>query len=79
MPTLYRRTALADEILGKLQSYFPEQISTPLGFNVKIDEAQSHGQTIWEYAPWSRGAQMLQEIAEEIDRAGAEKKSRAVA
>jgi chromosome partitioning protein len=70
VPTLYRKTALADEILAKLKEYFPTQItSAPLGFNVKIDEAQSHGQTIWEYAPWSRGAQMLQTIAEEIHAA----------
>ena len=70
VPTLYRRTALADEILSKLQSYFPEQVSTPLGMNVKIDEAQSHGRTIWEYAPKSRGAELLATIAREIDAAG---------
>ncbi|MFL5318494.1 MAG: ParA family protein [Myxococcaceae bacterium] len=70
VPTLYRKTALADEILQKLQSYFPKQVATPLGFNVKIDEAQSHGKTIWEYAPWSRGAQMLEAIAEEVIAAG---------
>jgi chromosome partitioning protein len=68
VPTLYRKTALADEILGKLQAYFPKVTTEPLGYNVKIDEAQSHGQTIWEYAPWSRGAQMLEHIAEEIWR-----------
>ena len=81
VPTLYRRTALADEILSKLKEYFPKEISqTPLGFNVKIDEAQSHGQTIWEYAPSSRGAQMLGAIAEEIHAAGrSAKKTRAVA
>jgi chromosome partitioning protein len=38
--------------------------------NVVIDEAQSHGKTIWEYAPWSRGATILQGAAEAIDRAG---------
>ncbi len=67
VPTLYRKTTLADEILEKLKSYFPDRCAkNSLGMNVKIDEAQSHGQTIWEYAPWSRGAQMLQEIAEEV-------------
>ena len=67
VPTLYRKTALADAILGKLGEYFPSELSrTPLGYNVKIDEAQSHGQTIWEYAPQSKGAQMLAAIAEEI-------------
>lgn len=72
VPTLYRKTSLADEILEKLRAYFPDRCArTPLGFNVKLDEAQSHGQTIWEYAPWSRGAAMLQEIAEEVFAAGA--------
>lgn len=66
VPTLYRKTALADEILAKLENYFPGLVTPPLGFNVKVDESQSHGQTIWEYAPWSRGAQMLEVIAEEL-------------
>jgi len=67
VPTLYRKTTLADEILAKLKSYFPETLSkTPLAFNVKLDEAQSHGKTIWEYAPSSRGAEMLASISEEL-------------
>ncbi|HEY3449102.1 MAG TPA: ParA family protein [Myxococcales bacterium] len=79
VPTLYRRTALADEILGKLGTYFPETLcKTALGYNVKIDEAQSHGRTIWEYAPQSRGAEMLEAIAKELVRRG-EKAARAVA
>jgi len=68
VPTLYRNTNLAKEILDKLETYFPRQISrTVLGFNVKIDEAQSHGKTIWEYAPSSPGARMLEAIALEVD------------
>jgi chromosome partitioning protein len=67
VPALYRKTALADAILEKLRSRFPETISpTVLGYNVDIDEAQSHGKTIWEYAPKSRGAAMLSAIAQEI-------------
>ena len=67
VPTLYRKTALAAAILERLGAYFPEALArTPLGYNVKVDEAQSHGQTIWEYAPKSRGAQMLAAIAAEI-------------
>lgn len=70
VPTLYRKTALADEVLAKLQEYFPQRCSrSPLALNVSIDEAQSHGKTIWEYAPWSRGATMLQQIAEEVEAA----------
>lgn len=68
VPTLYRRTALADEIVAKLRKYFPRKVAAPLGFNVAIDEAQSHGKTIWEHAPSSRGAAMLAAIAEAIHR-----------
>ena len=71
VPTLYRRTSLADAILAKLRERFPADLSsTVLGFNVQIDEAQSHGRTIWEYAPASRGAQMIEAIAREIDGRG---------
>ena len=74
VPTLYRKTALADEILSKLKSYFPDTLSRmALGYNVKIDEAQSHGRTIWEYAPSSKGATMLADIAGELYRRGEKK------
>jgi chromosome partitioning protein len=70
VPTLYRATKLADEILEKLRAHFPDRTArTVIGYNVKIDEAQSHGKTIWEYAGWSRGAQMLESLAKELLRA----------
>ncbi len=68
IPTMYRKTALSDEIVAKLNGHFPRKVTSPFGFNVAIDEAQSHGKTIWEYAPWSRGAVMLQGIADVVDR-----------
>lgn len=70
VPTLYRKTQLADEVVDMLRKYFPKKVSEPMTLNVAIDEAQSHGKTIWEYAPWSRGATILQAVAEAIDRAG---------
>ncbi|WP_163865415.1 ParA family protein [Myxococcus eversor] len=67
VPTLYRKTALATAILDRLRAYFPDSLATtPLGYDVKVDEAQSHGKTIFEYAPRSRGARMLAAIAAEI-------------
>ncbi|WP_414639298.1 hypothetical protein [Archangium sp.] len=51
----------------RLKAYFPESLAaTPLGYNVKVDEAQSHGKTLWEYAPSSTGARMLGAIATEL-------------
>ncbi len=67
IPTLYRNTRLANEIVAKLAQYFPQQISkTILGYNVRLDEAQSFGQTIWEYDASGRGAVMVGALAEEF-------------
>lgn len=70
IPTFWRRTNLASEIVERLENYFPERVGPKVGYNVKIDEAQSHGQTVWEYAPWSRGAQMLEAVATRVRDAG---------
>ncbi len=66
IPTLYRRSRLADEIVARLTRQFGEGICSVLRYDVKIDEAQSHGKTVFDYAPRSRGAQMLTAIAEEV-------------
>jgi chromosome partitioning protein len=72
VPALYRKTQLADEILAKLRERFPAVLSRAvLGWSVKIDEAQSHGQTIFEWAPRSAGARALEQIAAEILERGA--------
>lgn len=80
VPTLYRKTALANEILARLEERFPEELCrTVLGYSVQIDEAQSHGQTIWEYAPRSKGAEALEAIARELYARGLAASEREVA
>jgi chromosome partitioning protein len=67
VPALYRRTRLADEILASLRRRFPRELArTHLGWAVKVDEAQSHGMTVFEYAPASAAARVLAAIAEEL-------------
>ncbi len=67
VPTLYRKTQLADEILSKLHERFPGRVSRSiLGWSVKVDEAQSHGRTVFEYAPRSSGALALEALAQEL-------------
>jgi len=67
VPALYRKTQLADEILAKLREHFPAELArTVLGWAVKIDEAQSHGMTVFEYAPASQASRMLADLAEEL-------------
>jgi chromosome partitioning protein len=67
VPALYRKTQLADEIVAKLRLHFPRELArTALGWAVKVDEAQSHGMTIFEYAPGSSAARMLAALADEL-------------
>ncbi len=71
IPTFYRRTRLAHEILEKLTQRFSKEIAqTVVGFHVKIDEAQSHGLSIFEYAPSDRGAKAMAALAEELEARG---------
>ncbi len=71
VPTFYRRTKLAHEILDRLKHRFPKQIAhAVVGYHVKIDEAQSRGMSIFEYAPRDRGALVMAELAEELELRG---------
>ena len=72
VPTFYRRTKLAHEILEKLKQRFPKEIAhTVVGYHVRIDEAQSRGLSIFEHAPKDRGALVMAELAEELELRGA--------
>ena len=72
IPTFYRRTRLANEILERLKTRFPKEIAhTVVGYHVKIDEAQSRGLSIFEYAPRARGAEAMAALAEELETRGA--------
>jgi chromosome partitioning protein len=68
VPTFYRRTRLADEVLESLKQRFPKELAqTVIGFHVKIDEAQSHGLSIFEYAPGDRSASVLAALGQELE------------
>ncbi len=71
IPTFYRRTRLAHEILERLKQRFPKEIAhTVVGLHVKLDEAQSRGLSIFEYAPRDRAAAALAALAEELELRG---------
>src|SRR5258705_4664184 len=68
VPTFYRRTKLAHDILDQLKTRFPKEIAhVVIGYHVRIDEAQSKGLSIFEYSPSDRGARVLAELAEELE------------
>jgi chromosome partitioning protein len=68
VPTFHRRTRMAEDVLATLRERFPKEIAhSVVGFHVKIDEAQSRGLSIFEYAPRDRGAQLLGALAQELE------------
>jgi chromosome partitioning protein len=68
VPTFHRRTRMAREVLDTLHARFPKQLAhTVVGYHVKIDEAQSRGLSIFEYAPRDRGAQVFAALAQELE------------
>jgi len=68
LPCLYdSRLRLAREVLAEIRRHFQGQVfSTQVRSNVKLAEAPSHGQTIFEYDPASAGAQDHTRLAEEL-------------
>jgi chromosome partitioning protein len=75
IPCLYdNRLKLAREVLAELKRYCGDQVfARHVGVNVKLAEAPSYAQTIFEYAPESTGARDYRLLAEEVlERAGGE-------
>jgi len=58
LPTFYDRvTRETLEQLKELVEAFGDKVLPPIPVDTKLREAPLYGQTIWEYAPGSRGAQ----------------------
>ena len=68
IPCLYdSRLRLAREVLGEIRTYFKGQVFPhPVRSNVKLAEAPSFGQTVFEYAPDSNGADDYMRVAREV-------------
>lgn len=57
LPTfLDRRAGKSVSILAKLQSLYGNNVCEPIRYNVRLSEAPAYGQTIYEFAPGSNGA-----------------------
>jgi len=70
IPTLYdSRTNLSQEVVREIRRYFgPSVFRTIVHNNIKLAECPSHGTTIFEYAPSSKGAKDFQRLAREVLR-----------
>ena len=71
LPTfLDRRVRKSEEILQQLSGAFGERLCQPIRYNVRLSEAPGYGQTIYEYAPHSPGAEDYRRLAERVLRDG---------
>jgi len=68
VPNFHRRTRMARELLDTLKARFAKELAhTVLGTHVRIDEAQSHGLSLLEYAPHDRATAAFGSLAEELE------------
>lgn len=67
LPTFMdRRVRKSAEILEQLQAHYPDQLCTPVRYNVRLSEAAGYGQPIFEFAPNSPGAEDYKRLTERI-------------
>lgn len=61
------RTNLGYEVVEEVKKYFQEKVySTIITRNVRLSEAPSYGQSIIDYDPRSRGAELYMDLAKEV-------------
>lgn len=67
LPTFYdQRNRISDESVKSMQSYFGDRVLPPIRVNTRLKEAPSHKQTIYQYAPSSRGARDYKRLVEAV-------------
>jgi chromosome partitioning protein len=68
IPCMYdARTSLAKEVVSEITSHFGDAVfQTKIRTNVRLAEAPSHGETIFQYAPESNGAEDYRNLAAEV-------------
>lgn len=66
--TMYdRRTRLSREVAREVRAYFGDLVfDTTIPRSVKLAEAPSHGQTIFQYAPFNKGAKAYSRLTKEV-------------
>jgi chromosome partitioning protein len=65
VPTFFtKRDKKSLEIIRTLKGHFGETLTEPIRLNVKLSEAPSHYQTVFEYAPSSHGARDYRKLVE---------------
>lgn len=71
LPTFYdKRVRKSEEILQQLQAFYTDRVCSPIRYSVRLSEAPGFGQTIFDYAPATSGAEDYQALVERISQDG---------
>ena len=70
--TMYdKRTSLSKQVADEVRNYFEKKVfKTVIPRNVRLSEAPSYGESIFEYDKLSKGAQAYRDLAKEVIRRG---------
>ena len=70
--TMYdKRTSLSKQVADEVRNYFDKKVfKTVIPRNVRLSEAPSYGESIFEYDKLSKGAQAYRDLAKEVIRRG---------
>lgn len=61
------RTSLSKQVLGQVKDHFSELVfNTTVPRNVRLAEAPSFGQTVFDHDKWSKGAKSYKQLAKEV-------------
>ncbi len=67
LPTfLDKRVGKSASILEKLKALYGNNVCEPIRYNVRLSEAPAYGQTIYEFAPGSNGANDYRELIRKV-------------
>ena len=70
MTMLDARTNLGNQVVEEVKKFFKEKVyKTVIPRNVRLSEAPSHGMSIIDYDPRSRGAEEYEALAKEVLKA----------
>lgn len=66
--TMYdKRTSLSEQVKDEVAKHFGDKLfETVIPRNVRLAEAPSYGQTIYEHDKWSKGARAYKSLAKEV-------------
>lgn len=64
-----KRTSLSEQVMQELQRHFGDKLlKTAVPRNIRLAEAPSFGQTIFEHDRWSKGARAYKQLAKEVEK-----------